>query len=322
MATENGKLLTVTGTGGVAHSRRRALAWGLGAWNWLPRALAAAGAGTPVRLAISESLVADVNLNDARAAMQIWVKRIAQDMKVVVEFNPKVFDTSEEILRRTRSGQLDTVALNIVEYRHVANLLDASQIVAESFTQGPEQYVILVKRDSGIQKLGDLRGRRLILLKNPKMCVASAWLSTLLDEGHHGETEQFFGSVTTETKPSRVVLPVFFGQTDGCLTSKRGYDTMCALNPQVGKDLRALATSAPMVVSFYVFRKNFQDAIREKFLKAIANVRATPAGRQLAMLFQFDELKVQDSSCLASALSVLDAADRARGRRGAASRKE
>jgi phosphonate transport system substrate-binding protein len=320
MAIETSKPAPVSGTRGVASSRRHALALMLGAWRWLPRALAAADAGAPVRLAISESLVADVNLNDARAAMAIWLKRMMVDLNLVIEFNPKVFDTTEEIFRRARSGQLDAVALNVVEYRQIADVLDPSEIIAESGAAGMEQYLLLAKRNSGIQHLGDLRGRRLYALKAPKMCVADAWLTTILDEGHLSPSEQFFGSVTTDTKASRVVLPVFFGQADACLTSKQGFDTMCELNPQVGKDLTAIASSPMMVLCFYVFHKNYHSPNRVRFLKVLSELHTSAAGRQLATLFQFDQLTVRDGSCLASALSILDAAERARNRRGAGSR--
>ena len=176
------------------------------------------------------------------------------------------------------------------------------------------------KRNSGFQHLGDLRGRRLCTLKTPKMCVAPAWLSTILDERRFGESEQFFGSVTTDTKASRVVLPVFFGQADACLTSKQGFDTMCELNPQVGKDLTAIASSPMMVLCFYVFNKNYHSPNRVRFLKVLSELHTSAAGRQLATLFQFDRLTVRDGSCLASALGILDTAERARNRRGAGSR--
>ena len=184
-----------------------------------------------------------------------------------------------------------------------------------------EQYLLLAKGNSGIQHLGDLRGRRLRTLKNPKMCVADTWLSTILDEGHLGPSEQFFGSVITDTKVSRVVLPVFFGQADACLTSKRGFDTMCELNPQVGKDLATIASSPAMVLCFHAFRKNFRGVSREKFSGVFFNLRTSAAGRQLAMLFQFDDLTLRDGSCLASALRILDTAERVRNRQGAGSRK-
>jgi phosphonate transport system substrate-binding protein len=234
-----------------------------------------------------------------------------------VEFDAKVFSTTEEIQSRLRQGQLDAVALNTLEYRQAADVLDSSQVVSEAGPGALEQYIILAKRDSGIRQLGDLQGRRLAMLKTPKMCLAPAWLSTILDEGHHSQAEQFFGSVTADSKPARVVLPVFFGQADACLTSKRGFDTMCELNPQVARDLSPLASSPPMVINFYVFRKSFQSVYREKLLSALSSVCQGPAGHQLSTLFQFNELMVRDAGCLASALSVIEQAERVRVRRGA-----
>jgi len=302
------------------HSRRHALALMLGAGGWLPGALAATEGFAPVRFAISDTVVGDVNLNDARAAMQIWIKRMSQELDLVID--PKLFNTTQEIVERTRRGQLDAVAMNVIEYRMIANLLDSSQVVTSIGAEGLNQYLIVVKRNSGIRHLSDLKGRRLCELKNPRMCVAPHWLLTILEECHCGPVDQFFGSVVTEAKFSRVVLPVFFGQADACLTSKRGFDTMSELNPQVARDLTVIASSAPMVVSFYIFRKNYQSANREKLIKALSSLRASPAGGQLAALFQFDELTVRDANCLASALTVLDAAERARNQRSPRTTKD
>jgi len=316
---ENRKPLPLSEALNTTGSRRHALALLLGAWRWVPQALAAADSGAPVHLAISESVMGDVNLNDARAAMQVWLKRMTQDLNLV--FDSKLFATTQEILEGTHKGQFDCIALNIIEYRQIADLLDSSQIVTSAGAAGLEEYLILVKRDGGVRQLADLKGRRLSMLKTPKMCVAPAWLSTILDEGHYGPAEQFFGSVATDAKFSRVVLPVFFGQAEACLTSKRGFDTMGELNPQVSRDLKVLASSPAMVVNFYIFRKNYQGVQREKVIRALSGLGESAAGRQLATLFQFDALTVRDAGCLASVLGVLERADRAHGRRGAGNRK-
>ena len=208
------------------------------------------------------------------------------------------------------------MALNVVEYRQVAGFLDPSHIIAESGAGGTERYLLLVNRKSGIQHLADLRKRRLSILKSPKMCVADAWLATILDEAHCGLAEAFFGTIALETKVSRVVLPTFFGQTDACLTSQQGFETMCELNPQVGKDLVAVATSAPMVVTFYVYHRNYRGVSRERFAKVYSDLPNSPAGRQLSVLFQFDALVVKDTASLAPALAVLDSAERIRERNG------
>jgi phosphonate transport system substrate-binding protein len=285
----------------------------LGGWALWPRLLAG-DQGAPIRLAISESLVSDVSINDARAAMTIWLKRMEVDLKIVIEVNPKIFDTTEEIVHRARAGLFDAVALNVVEYHQIADVLDRSQIIAE--TDGAEQYILLVKNSAGVRSLSDLRGRRLIVLRSPKMCVATPWLSTLLEPGNLGPGDRFFGSVTTDVKPSRVVLPVFFGQADACLTSKRGFDLMGELNPQVAKNLTVIASSPALVATFYTFHKNYRGANRERFAQVYSNMPASAAGQQLATLFQFQGLAVRDSDCLSPALSILDAADRVRARLG------
>lgn len=295
--------------------RRRALALLAGSSCGLLRCLGA-DANTAVRLAISESVIGDVNLNDARAAMHIWIKRMTEDLNLTVEFNPKVFDTTEEIVRRVRHAEVDSVALNILEYRQVAADLDASQIVAPAGPAGLVQYLILAKQQSGFRQLADLKGRRLCMLKGPRMCAAASWLNAVLDEAHLSPSEQFFSSIALDTKPARVVLPVFFGQADVCLTSSRGFETMCELNPQVGKDLVVIARSADLMASFYIFRKNYQGPGREKLIRALSSLRATAAGQQLATLFQFETMAVRDATCLGSALTVLETADRARSRQG------
>ena len=310
--------LTFPETRSSASSRRQALAVMLGAWPLLRRALAAPDSAAPVRFAISESLVSDVNLNDARAAMQIWLGRMTIELGVGIELAPKVFESTDEILRRARGGQLDAVALNIIEYRQIAGMLDSSEIITEATVRGLDQYILLAKGSSAIRHLGDLRGRRLCTLRSPKMCVAPAWLSTILDEGHFGPSDQFFGSSITATKVSQVVLPVFFGKVDACLTSKRGFDAMCELNPQIAKELTIIASSPAMVTTFYLFHKNYHGAYREKFAKVYSNIASSSAaGHQLATLFQFENMVVKDFACLAPALAILDLAEHVRSKSGA-----
>jgi phosphonate transport system substrate-binding protein len=265
-------------------------------------------------MAISESTVADVNLSDARAAMQTWIKRMQSDLNVTIEIDAKVFSTTEEIVRRVRDGQLDAAALNVIEFRPIADLFDSSGILVSAGASGPDEYLLLVKRDSGFKRLADLRGRRICISSAPKMCAAPAWLTTLLDDAHLGQAETFLGHITSDPRISRVVLPVFFDQMEACIAPRRGFETMSELNPQVNRSLTAIATSATLVTSFYAFRRNYRNSTREKFVNLHKTLLASTAGRQLAALFQFDELTVRDATCLDSSLSILDAADRIRAK--------
>jgi ABC-type phosphate/phosphonate transport system substrate-binding protein len=294
-------------TSAATPSRRTAIGLILGACG-ISRLRAEAP--TPIRLALSESLVSGVNINDARAAMQIWVNQMAKDLNVALEMSPKVFDTADEISRRARAGLFDAVAVTIVEYRKFAEFVDPSQLLVEGGPKGEVQYLLLARKSSGATRLSDLRNRRLIMLENTRMCVASAWLAGLLAEAHLNPSDQFFASVTSDIKASRVVLPVFFGQADACLTSKFVFDTMCELNPQVGRELTVVASSPPLVATFFAFHRNYHGEGREKLRKIYLTAPRTAAERQLATLFEFRQLMPHDASFLAPTLAILDAAER------------
>jgi phosphonate transport system substrate-binding protein len=298
-------------------SRREIFALTAAFAPWMSRARAAE-AVAPVRLAISETLVSDVNLNDARVAMAMWLKQMMVDLNVSIEIVPKVFEPTAEIVRRVRSAQVDAAAMNIIEYRQLADVLDPRTFIGQAGPSGAETYVVLVKRSSGMQHLGDLRARRLARLTGPHMCLGPAWLATVLDEAHLPPAEQFFGSITQDGKAARVVLPVFFGQADACLTTKHSFETLCELNPQVGRDLAVIACSPEMVLLFYAFRKNYSGPARERFARVYTDMRASAASQQVGMLFQFEHLETKDIVALRPGLAVLEKAERLRGKTPAA----
>jgi len=153
-----------------------------------------------------------------RAAMQTWIKRLQSDLHVSIEIDAKVFSSTEEIVRLVRRGELDAAALNIVEYGRSLSFSMPTRFSWEP-ARPAGRVPLLVKRDGAYKRLSDLRGRRLCISKAPKMCAAPAWLETLLDDERLGVADAFFGSITAETKISRVVLPVFFDQADACIAS-------------------------------------------------------------------------------------------------------
>jgi hypothetical protein len=89
---------------------------------------------------------------------------------------------------------------------------------------------------------------------------------------------------------------------------------MCELNPQVGKELTAIAGSPDLVVGFEIFHKNYQGSNRDRFAHIYSSAQNTSAPsavrRQLATLFHFDSVTIADSSSLAPALALLEKADR------------
>lgn len=261
-----------------------------------------------VRFCVSENLVNDVSISDARAAMAVWMRRIVQDLQLEVRTAAEVFEREDRILSKLRQVEIDCVALTLPEYRRLRDLLDPSQFVVPG-QKTQLEYVLIVRSGSGINSVADLRGRRLVTLQSPLTVVAPAWLSTVLGAAGYDAPERFFGALSTKAKPSQVILPVFFGQAEACLTTRSSFLTMSELNPQTRTRLQPLAVSPPIVPSVQAFRKGYEGRAKEFVFKALTGLGSSVAGRQALTLFQVEDLAIKGPAHLKPSLDILDQAE-------------
>ncbi len=86
---------------------------------------------------------------------------------------------SNEMVRAILNHAVDGFAITTPEYSKVAPLVDPVIVTNGDIQRGLE-YILLVKQDSGIHDLARLRGRSLLEYRHAAMCLAPAWLETLL----------------------------------------------------------------------------------------------------------------------------------------------
>jgi phosphonate transport system substrate-binding protein len=263
-----------------------------------------------LRVAVSESVIGEVNSTDLRAALKTWAGAIAR--QTGVRMDPELC-TSEQLLQKIRSRQVDMFSLDVLEYAKVAAYVYPELVMDETQLPGGEEYVLLVHQSSGIRSLADLHGRSLLLYKNTRTCMDRIWLDTLLASAHLGAADTLLSRVESNSKLSRVVLPVFFRQADACVATRRGYATMCELNPQLASQLHTLAVSPKLMVAFLAFHKDSPPEARQKFLAAVTELHKTVEGRQALMLFQGTRLVRVDVSVLNNSMEMLRAYDRLKG---------
>jgi phosphonate transport system substrate-binding protein len=248
----------------------------------------------------------DVNENDAGAAAKVWAQSLGRDKNVRVDPVVQVLRGTNAIGEAIRTGAVDVITMTTEEYWHLRH-----RVSCDTFLYGvksgsiSEQYVLLVHRDSGIQKVADLRGRTLTLFRNPRACLAPVWVETLLGGPGSSRLSGFFGRVTEVNKLSRAVLPVFFRQADACLATRAGFETAAELNPQVGQQLKVLAISPELVPVVCCFRADYHSRCRDQVLAAALHVKSSPAGQQFLTLFQCDDFAQGTESDLNSALELL-----------------
>jgi ABC-type phosphate/phosphonate transport system substrate-binding protein len=271
----------------------------------LPAAASDAGTGR-FRVSFSPGMFTEVNLSDARAAVRVWGQTIAKERGIDTDPDTSIFKDFEEMSRALQANLTDAVGMTVVEYEklHRDTLLSPLFFTLVGGTPA-EQYLLLVHSESGIDAIGKLQGRGLLLLSNVRSCVAAAWLGTLLVQKGLRPAADFFGSVTSATKPSQAALPVFFRKADACVLTRSAYATLCELNPQIEKKLKILESSTELVPAVFALRGDYDPPFKDQLLNALQNLHETPAGQQVLTVFLADRLEQRPASALQSAMDII-----------------
>jgi len=284
-------------------------------------ARAAGGADAPdasvsrIRVAVSTSISGLLNQSDVRAAIKVWQEDLSQQMKMRVEYLGGAPQPPEPILEAMRNGTVDAVTVTGSEILPMMPYLDTSVAMMDSsYAHGGEEYIVLVNEDSGIHNLKELRGHSLLIHDGVVMALARDWLEVRLAGAHDGPARRFFAGIDTQSKLSKVVLPVFFRQADACLVAQRAFATMCELNPQLGKKLKVLAVSEKFVPVLVAFRKTCPPEAKARFIAAMQGLSGTVYGRQILTFFQSSSTIAMDGSVLGPTLKMLADAEQIAGR--------
>ncbi len=260
----------------------------------------------PLQIAFSSSMFTEVDMEDARAAMKVWIMTVAKERGIPIDFNPYILLGREGLTKFALNRSVVGIALTTPEYARLHQKIKFNQIALglqdERIT---ETYYVLVRMESGIERLEQLQGQNLNILHTPRMSLAVIWLDTILLDAGLGRTEAFFDRVTFSNKAAQVVLPVFFGRDKACLTTRASFEVMGELNPQLNTQLRVLAVSPEFIPSCFAFREDYTSAHRASILDAMERFGDSPAGRQILVLIHSERVEKRPVSYLKKSLELV-----------------
>lgn len=287
-----------------------ALGLGLGSTPATPGATAIPAspevARKPFSFAFSQRMFSDVNENDAQASVRAWALALSKERSIHLEAKPIIIPGATQLNAALREGTVDGAAILTTEFLD----LDHSRVDPELFIsiidgRIDEEYLLLVRGPSAYRTAVDLKGRELGLHANPRTSLAPAWLARLLEGLGAPPPERHFSRVISAPRIAKVLLPVFFGQRDACVVTRKGFETMCDMNPQVRTQLRILATSPPVVPAIGLFRAGLPPEQRAEMIRAMRNLEDSASGRQVLTLFQTTGLIETNDAALTSARELL-----------------
>jgi hypothetical protein len=259
------------------------------------------------RFGFSTALMPEVNESDSRVAIRLWADAMFKTGAFRADPEVCLYGDSATMSAALENRMVDGVAMSTTEFIKLRERVEFNHFVF-GVVDGSisDEYVLLVRTNSHLATLKDLYGRSLIVQRHSRTCLAVPWLDTLLAEQGLKPTHELFGSVTEELKLTKVVLPVFFGKNDACLVTRKGFDAMAELNPQVQRQLRVLASSPAFVCTGFFFRAGFPEAPQKRCLAEFTRVHETPGGQQILTVFQTERLEEHPAAVLDSALKLME----------------
>jgi ABC-type phosphate/phosphonate transport system substrate-binding protein len=273
---------------------------------WLARlaGLGAEPATNSFRLGISHASFGTASRNDATAALKAWVASVSKERGLKLDVQVEVFE-DEGQLRQALSGRLvDALTMTTAEFVHSEQKPEAIILPVKggAFT---EQYVLVARRDSGLDDVPALKGRKLVRHNGPATGPALAWLETVFAARGLEPVRQFLSEVTALESPAKAVLRVFFRQSDACLVTTNAFALAGELNPQLLKELKTIIVSPPLIPAVFFFRPDYDGPIRAQLETAILDLHSTPAGQQVLTVFQGSRMERRPVACLDTTIRML-----------------
>lgn len=250
---------------------------------------------TEIKMGYSILIFHETNPRDANAAILLWADALIKNFYERYRRNtgliPSIYNSLSEIEEALKSKKIDMLILNSSEYfalKDKYNLVPAVAGVIEDNIFS--QYILLVRNDSGINKISDLAKKNLSQPSDKYNPLLIKWLNKLLLDNNKPQRDAFFNKINFEENDSKAVYSLFFKKSDCTIVQKSVYNTLCTLNPQIGKSLKIIAASPNIVLSFASYRKDADTSSIKLFYEVAKTMNNSKEGSNIIKLFKTKRL--------------------------------
>ena len=256
-----------------------------------------------LEIGFTANVLGDLDIRDARSAIVLWVEEIGQ--KIGFQVKGRIIEEMDTITKMINTGVLDLAVASVLDYLKVKEQINAEVFFGGIYENAKtKKYIVLVHSKDDAATIKDIKAGNLAITQQDSL--GRLFLDTLLLRSRLQETDKFFASVIEKKKHSQAVLAVFFKRADICVVPDTVFDTMVELNPQIGKNLRIIASSQPMFDKIGLLRRDYNENNKAPVIHSALELHKTSRGKQVLMLFKMYRLTKINESDLDSVRALLD----------------
>jgi ABC-type phosphate/phosphonate transport system substrate-binding protein len=245
----------------------------------------------PLVIGYSTKVFFEVDPRDAIGLTKVWAQAADRAIRNAMPTSVVMFRDMDDMEKAMGAKQVDIAVLIAQDYVQLRGRLPVTPVLSADFGRNFYDVLqLLVRNDSGITRIEQLRGKTIKIESGQKGSLPSKWLDTFLLNRFSSNSHGFFSLVDETAKASQAIMPLFFSKIDACLVSKDSLETLAELNPQIGRTMRILETSPGFVTGIIAVHQDSGHPRREAMLHAIRDMHQEAKGRQLLTLFRINRL--------------------------------
>jgi hypothetical protein len=221
------------------------------------------------------------------STFDLWAQELARQFQVPVSFIH--YDDPLDLRRDFQAGKLHGVNADAMTFVRLFKPEELAEGYA-TIMKGGWDLMLFAGRDASVADLGDLAGKRIVLLEeNP---VGDLYLETLCLRHHQRPCKAVFADFQRVTTSNQALMRVFFGKADLALVHGYGHALAVEMNPQLGHVLRKLAEYPVRSLFFAFYSIKVDKALRQRTVRVTPTLHTYPRGRQLLDIFKIDHLEI------------------------------
>ena len=167
-----------------------------------------------------------------------------------------------------------------------------------------QHFLLIVRKDSNIQQIEQLRNKKLAYTASDEIGIFS--LNTLLEKKKQGKIATYF----TEVKPKKFGMlttsAVFFKETDAALVAESDFDTAAELNPQLKQQLVSIYTTPPYITNLLLFRSGLTARRNEQLSMILKTTNQNINSQKLLKMFKASGVEQIERTKLTSVFELIE----------------
>ncbi len=249
---------------------------------------ALAEVASPIRVGVLESAVASGDAGSLGVTLNVLFEELVNE-----NFGEAtIFASDSSFINAVQKDEIDFFPLETFQYfrfRERAPLKPAlTAIIDESCF---ETLIVLGKKGSQHASIADYASKDVTITHQWTTPYGQIWMDHLLDKNGLPSSEEYFKQVSTVKQSQNAILSVFFGKQDLCIATKRSFEAMAELNPQIRKSLQVVAESDPLLLFCLCASGNRSAEERLDIIRRASSTHEHPAGKQILTLSKVERLQ-------------------------------